>query len=67
MSEEIGTGLAIAEKLSGLIVLLIGAVTLYFTAIGLPSGYIESFSGVFLAAGFALVAVGVALLLARAE
>ena len=67
MSEEIGTGLTIAEKLSGLIALLIGAATLYFTATDLPSGFIESFSGVFLAAGLGLVAVGIALLLARAE
>ena len=67
MSEEIGAGLTIAEKLSGLIAVLIGAATIYFTYTSPPSGYVESFSGIFLVAGFVLVVVGVVLLLARAE
>lgn len=67
MSEEVGTGLAIAEKLSGLIVILIGAITIYFTYTSPPSGYVKPFSGIFLVAGFVLMAVGIVLVLARAE
>ena len=67
MSEEIGTGLTIAEKLSGLIAILIGATTIYFTFTSPPSGYVEPFAGIFLVAGLALIAVGVVLVLARAE
>ncbi|UCF58610.1 MAG: hypothetical protein JSV15_05980 [Candidatus Bathyarchaeota archaeon] len=67
MSKEVGTGLAIAEKLSGLIVILIGAITTYFTYTSPPSGYVKPFSGIFLVAGFVLMAVGIVLVLARAE
>ena len=67
MSEEVGTGLAIAEKLSGLIAILIGAITIYFTYTSPPSGYVKPFSSIFLAAGFVLLAVGIVLVLARAE
>ena len=67
MSEEVGTGLAIAEKLSGLVAILIGAITIYFTYTSPPSGYVKPFSGIFLVAGFVLLAVGIVLVLARAE
>lgn len=67
MSEEVGVGLTIAEKLSGLIAILIGVITIYFTYSSPPSGYVEPFSGIFLVAGFVLIAVGVVLVLARAE
>lgn len=67
MSEEVGSGLTIAEKLSGLIAILIGAITIYFTYASPPSGYVKPFSGIFLVAGSVLVAVGIVLVLARAE
>jgi hypothetical protein len=67
MSEEVGSGLTIAEKLSGLIAILIGAITIYFTYTSPPSGYAKPFSGIFLVAGSVLVAVGIVLVLARAE
>lgn len=67
MSEEVGTGLTIAEKLSGLIVILIGAITIYFTYTSPPSEYVKPFCGIFLVAGFVLIAVGIVLVLARAE
>ena len=67
MSEEVGSGLTIAEKLSGLIALLIGAIIIYFTYVSPPSGYVKPFSGIFLVAGFVLIAVGIVLVLARAE
>lgn len=67
MSEEVGSGLTIAEKLAGLIALLIGAIIIYFTYASPPSGYVRPFSGIFLVAGFVLLAVGIVLVLARAE
>ncbi|TET20318.1 hypothetical protein E3J74_03465 [Candidatus Bathyarchaeota archaeon] len=67
MSEEVGSGLTIAEKLSGLIAILIGAIIIYFTYTSPPSGYVKPFSGIFLVAGFVLIVVGIVLVLARAE
>lgn len=67
MSEEVGAGLTIAEKLSGLIAILIGATIIYFTYTSPPSGYVKPFSGIFLVAGFVLIVVGIVLVLARAE
>ena len=67
MSEEVGSGLAIAEKLSGLVTILIGAIIIYFTFTSPPSGYFKPFSGIFLVAGFVLIVVGIVLVLARAE
>jgi hypothetical protein len=70
---EAPAGLTIAEKFFGLIVILIGALTVYFTYVsppdnlppGVPSG--GWFSGIFIVAGFVLVGVGVFLVLAKAE
>jgi len=67
MSEEKPIGLAVAEKFFGLILVLIGAVTVYITYNNPPEKPVEPFSGIFIAGGFALIAIGIFLVLAKAE
>jgi len=67
MSEEKPIGLAIAEKFFGLLVILIGAVTLYVTYTNPPTGIVAPFSGIFVTAAIALIAIGIFLVLAKAE
>jgi len=67
MSEEEPIGLTIAEKFFGLLAILIGALTVNFTYNDPPGGIVAPFSGIFIAAGLALIAVGVFLVLAKAE
>ncbi len=67
MSEEKPIGLTIAEKFFGLMVILIGALTVNFTYVDPPEGLVAPFSGVFIAAGLVLIAVGVFLVLAKTE
>ncbi len=70
---EAPAGLEIAEKFFGLIAIIIGALTVYYTYTsppsslppGVPSGV--WFSSIFIAAGLVLVGVGVFLMLARVE
>jgi hypothetical protein len=67
MSEEKPIGLAVAEKFFGLLVILIGALTVNFTLNDPPEGIVAPFSPIFIAAGLALVAIGIFLILAKAE
>ena len=67
MSEEKPLGLTVAEKFFGLLVILIGALTVNFTYNDPPGGIVAPFSGIFIAAGFVLIAIGVFLVLAKAE
>ena len=67
MSEERPIGLSIAEKFFGLLVILIGALTMNFTYNDPPGGVVAPFSGIFIAAGFVLIAIGVFLVLAKTE
>ena len=67
MSEEKPIGLTVAEKIFGLIVILIGALTVNFTYNDPPGSIVEPFSGIFIAAGIALIAIGVFLVLAKTE
>jgi len=71
MSEEKPVGLAVAEKFFGLLVILIGAVTVYTTHNDPPGGIVHGeafpFSVIFTAAGFVLIAIGIFLVLAKAE
>ena len=67
MSEEKPIGLTIAEKFFGLVVILIGALTVNFTYNDPPEDIVAPFSGIFIAAGFALIAIGVFLVLAKTE
>ncbi|MFQ6065184.1 MAG: hypothetical protein ACE5L6_06890 [Candidatus Bathyarchaeia archaeon] len=71
MSEE-PTGLMIAEKFFGLIALIVGVLMVYYTYASppdsLPPGVPPTwFSGIFIIAGLALIAVGVFLMLAKTE
>jgi len=71
MSEEKPIGLAVAEKFFGLLVILIGAVTVNTTRNDPPGGIVHGeafpFSSIFIAAGFVLIAIGIFLVLAKAE
>jgi len=67
MSEEKPIGLTIAEKFFGLILILIGALTVYITYNDPPESVVAPFSGIFIAAGIALIAIGIFLGIAKAE
>ena len=67
MSEEKPIGLTIAEKFLGLLVILIGALTINFTYNDPPEDIVAPFAGIFIAAGIALKAIGVFLILAKTE
>jgi VIT1/CCC1 family predicted Fe2+/Mn2+ transporter len=66
MSEDAPIGLAVAEKLVGLILIIVGAVVAYSSS-NPPAGDISHFSGMFTAAGLVIVAVGIFLVIAKAE
>ncbi len=69
---EAPAGLTIAEKFFGLIAIIIGALTVYYTYISppdtlppaVPAGWLSS---IFILAGFILIGVGVFLMLANTE
>ena len=67
MSEEKPIGLAVAEKFFGLLLVLIGVVTAYITYSNPPEKQVAPFSFIFIASGFALIAIGILLVLAKAE
>jgi len=65
MSKEAPIGLTIVEKLLGLIIILIGVITFFVTCTNIAiAGPLTIF---FLAAGLVLIAVGVFILVAKAE
>ena len=65
MSEEAPLGLTVAEKFFGLLVMVLGIITVYYTMTSPPTGDVAPFSGVFAAAGFMLIAVGVFLMFSK--
>jgi len=73
MSEDVPIGLAVAEKIFGLILIIIGAIVAYYSInppagdINPPAGDISHFSGIFTAAGLVIVAIGIFLLIAKTE
>jgi len=67
MSEEKPIGVAVAEKFFGLILVLIGALIAYITYSNPPGGGVAPFSFIFIGGGFALIAIGILLVLAKAE
>jgi hypothetical protein len=69
---EAPAGLTIAEKFFGLIAIIIGALTVYYTYVSPPNpppGVPSSvwFSSIFILAGFVLIAVGIFLTIAKVE
>jgi hypothetical protein len=66
MSEDVPIGLAVAEKLFGLILIIIGAIIAYYS-MNPPTGDISHFSGMFTAAGLVIVAVGIFLVIAKTK
>jgi len=67
MSEEKPVGLTVAEKFFGLLVILIGIITVYVTYTNPPGSIVAPFSSLFLAAGLVLIAIGIFLVLPKAE
>jgi len=69
MSKQTPMSLTVAEKFFGLLAIIIGALLVYFTYTNPPAngGRVADYSFVFIIAGLALVALGIFLLLARAE
>jgi len=65
MSKEAPVGLTIMEKLIGLIMIAIGAITFYVTYTNLTG--VGTNPILFLSAGLALVVLGALLLIAKAE
>lgn len=66
MSEDVPIGLAVAEKIFGLILIIIGAIVAYYS-INPLAGDISHFSVIFTAAGLVIVAIGIFLLIAKTE
>lgn len=66
MSEDVPIGLAVAEKIFGLILIIIGAIVAYYS-MNPPAGDISHFSGIFTAAGLVIVAIGIFLLIVKTE
>lgn len=67
MSEEKPIGLTIAEKFFGLLVIIIGALTINFTYTSPPGGVVAPFAVIFIAAGIVLIVIGIFLVLAKTE
>ena len=65
MSREAPVGLTIMEKLSGLLIIVIGVILFYVTYTNMSR--IGSNPAVFLALGLVLIVVGVFLVIAKAE
>lgn len=66
MSEDVPIGLTITEKLVGLILIILGAISVYFFN-NAPAGDISYFAGLFTTAGFVVIAAGLILLVAKTE
>lgn len=66
MSEmEVPVGLSIAEKLLGLVILVLGVLAIYYTYQALEA--LGQTWPIFMALGAFLIVIGLALILARAE
>ncbi|UCC58090.1 MAG: hypothetical protein JSW14_06960 [Candidatus Bathyarchaeum sp.] len=67
MSEDMPTGLLVAEKLFGLILIIIGATVTYFTSTNPPAGDTGILSNLFIIAGITVLGIGVLLVLAKTK
>jgi len=66
MSTDMPIGLTVAEKLFGLILIIVGAIVTYFS-INPPAGDISHLAGIFAVAGVVVTVIGIFLLLTKAE
>ncbi len=67
MSREVPVGLVVAEKFAGLLILVIGVIMVYVTYSNPPAQPVAVYSGIFIAAGIILIALGVFLILVKGE
>jgi hypothetical protein len=67
MSEEVPTGLLVAEKIFGVILIIVGALITYLTATSPPIGDTGMFSSIFIIVGIVILAIGILLLIAKNE
>ena len=65
MSEEGGFGLTLAERFFGLIVLLVGGISAYYTLASIQS--LDPFSGLFVFLTLVLIIIGIIMLTAKTE
>ena len=65
MSEEGGFGLTLAERFFGLIVLIVGGISAYYTLTNTQS--LDPYSGLFVFLTIVLIAVGIVMLTAKIE
>jgi hypothetical protein len=65
MSEEGGFGLTLAERFFGLIVLIVGGISAYYTFTSIQS--LDPYSGLFVFLTIVLIVVGMVMLTAKTE
>jgi len=66
MSEDIPIGLMVAEKIFGLILIIIGAIVTY-NSMNPPAGDISNFAGIFAVIGVVIVAAGIFLIIVKTK
>jgi hypothetical protein len=66
MSEDLPIGLTVAEKILGLILIIIGAIIAYYS-VNVPTGDISRFSDIFTIISLVIVAIGIFLVIAKIE
>ena len=66
MSKEIPMKLTIAEKIIGLVLIIVGAIVISYS-LNLPTGDINILSGIFIAIGFVIALAGILLLIVKGE
>jgi len=65
MSRETPSGLSVVEKFLGLLIILIGVITVYATYINI--GSTGPYPGIFIAAGVALIGLGIFIFVAKVQ
>jgi hypothetical protein len=65
MSEEVPTALLVAEKIFGVILIIVGAIITYLTATSPPTGDTGMFADIFIIVGIIILAIGILLLIAK--
>ena len=66
MSEDVPIGLMVAEKIFGLILIIIGAVVAY-NSMNPPVGDISNFAGIFTVIGVVIAIAGIFLVIVKTE